>query len=242
MTDLRFAVIGLGYWGPKIVRNLEALPHTQVAIVADLDAYRLASFSASKPSIKTTTRVEDVFLSDVDGVVIATPVRTHYQLAKKTLLHGKHVLHDVSILLDIGFADGMTAHIQISWLYPSKIRRVTVIGDKRMVVSDDTNPAEMLKVSNKGVDVYADPEVSYRFGATTIPHIDWIEPLRLECEDFVNAICTGTQPRAHGGVGLEVVWVLAAVQKVLDVQERGVEGEVVNKTSAIKYKLPLELS
>jgi|GEM_PF-4066963 len=253
MTDLRFAVIGLGWWGPKLFRNLEALPHTQVAIVADLDAYRLASLAASQPWIKTTTQVEDVFQSDVDGVIIATPVRTHYQLAKKTLLHGKHVLHDASILLyllgkkpnqiavqahahlqshihdlahlDLGFADGMTAHIHISWLYPSKIRRVTVIGDKRMVVYDDTNPAEMLKVYNKGADVYADPEVSYRFGATTSPHFDWIEPLRLECEDFVNAICTETQPRAHGGVGLEVVWVLAAVQKVLDLQERGGEKE-----------------
>jgi predicted dehydrogenase len=340
MTDLRFAVIGLGYWGPKIVRNLEALPHTRVAIVADLDAYRLASLAASQPWLKTTTQVDHVFHSDVDGVIIATPVRTHYQLAKKTLLHGKHVLvekpltanvaeaeelialaeerqrvlmvghtfeyspavnelrrlvqsddlgkiycieaerlnlglfrsdinviwdlapHDVSILLyllgkkpnqiavqahahlqshihdvahlDLGFADGMTAHIHISWLYPCKIRRVTVIGDKRMAVYDDTNPAEMLKVYNKGADVHADPEVSYRFGATTIPHIDWVEPLRLECEDFVNAICTGTRPRAHGGVGLEVVRVLTAAQKVLDVQERVVEKDVAilsNKAS-----------
>jgi predicted dehydrogenase len=322
MTDLRFAVIGLGYWGPKIVRNLETLPRTQVAIVADLDAYRLASLSVRQPWIKTTTQVEDVFQSDVDGVIIATPVRTHYQLAKKALLHGKHVLvekpltanvaeaeelialaeerqrvlmvghtfeyspavnelrrlvqsgdlgkiycieaerlnlglfrsdinviwdlapHDVSILLyllgkkpnhiavqahahlqshihdvahiDLGFADGITAHIHVSWLHPCKIRRVTVIGDKRMAVYDDTNPAEMLKVYNKGADVHADPEVSYRHGATTIPHIDWIEPLRLECEDFVNAICTGTQPRAHGGVGLEVVRVLATAQKALE--------------------------
>ena len=329
MTDLRLAVIGLGYWGPKIVRNLEALPHTQVVIVADLDAYRLASLAASQPWIKTTTQVEDVLQSDVDGVIIATPVKTHYQLAKKSLLHGKHVLvekpltanlaeaeelvalaeqqrrilmvghtfeyspavnelrkiiqngdlgniycietervnlglfrsdinviwdlapHDISILLyllgkqpnqiavqahahlqspihdvahlDLGFADGITAHIHVSWLHPCKIRRVTVIADKRMAVYDDTNPAEMLKVYNKGADMHADPEVSYRFGATTIPHIDWIEPLQLECEDFVNAIRTGTQPRAHGGVGLEVVRILAAAQKLLDAQETSVE-------------------
>ncbi len=332
MTDLRLAVIGLGYWGPKIVRNLEALPHTQVAIVADLDAYRLASLAASQPWIKTTTQVEDVLQSDVDGVIIATPVKTHFQLAKKALLHGKHVLvekpltanlaeaeelvalaeqqrrilmvghtfeyspavnelrkimqngdlgniycietervnlglfrsdinviwdlapHDISILLyllgkkpnqiavqahahlqspihdvahlDLGFADGITAHIHVSWLHPCKIRRVTVIGDKRMAVYDDTNPAEMLKVYNKGADMHADPEVSYRFGATTIPHIDWIEPLQLECEDFVNAVRTGTQPRAHGGVGLEVVRILAAAQKLLDARETSVEKEV----------------
>ncbi len=321
MTELRFAVIGLGYWGPKIVRNLEALPRVQVSIVADLDAYRLAPFSASRPWIQTTTQVEDVFQSDVDGVIIATPVRTHFQLAKKALLHGKHVLvekplttdiaeaeelislaeeqqcilmvghtfeyspavnelrklvqggelgkiycieaerlnlglfrsdinviwdlapHDVSILLyllgekpsqvavqahahlqshihdiahlDLGFADGITAHIHISWLHPCKIRRVTVIGDKRMAVYDDTNPAEMLKVYNKGADVHADPEVSYRHGATTIPHIDWIEPLHLECEDFAHCIRTREQPRAHGGIGLEVVRVLETAEKVM---------------------------
>ena len=332
MTDLRLAVIGLGYWGPKIVRNLEALPHTQVTIVADLDAYRLASLADSQPWIKTTTQVEDVLQSDVEGVIIATPVKTHFQLAKKALLHAKHVFvekpltanlaeaeelvtlaerqrrilmvghtfeyspavnelrkiiqngdlgniycietervnlglfrsdinviwdlapHDISILLyllgkkpnqiavqahahlqspihdvahlDLGFADGITAHIHVSWLHPCKIRRVTVIGDKRMAVFDDTNPAEMLKVYNKGADMHADPEVSYRFGATTIPHIDWIEPLQLECEDFVNAVRTGTQPRAHGGVGLEVVRILVAAQKLLDAQETGVEKEV----------------
>src|SRR6266581_418333 len=326
MTDLRFAVIGLGYWGPKIVRNLETLPCTQVVIVADLDAYRLASFSASRPWIQTTTQVEDVFQSDVDGVIIATPVRTHFQLAKKALLHSKHVLvekpltasvseaeelislaeeqqrilmvghtfeyspavnvlrklvqsgelgkiysieaerlnlglfrsdinviwdlapHDISILLyilgqtpkqvtiqahahlqpqiqdiahlDLQFADGMTAHIHVSWLHPCKIRRVTVIGDRRMVVYDDTSPVEMIKIYNKGADVDADPVVSYRYGAITIPHIDWIEPLRLECEDFANAIRTGIQPRAHGKVGLEVVRVLAAAQKSLEMEER----------------------
>jgi predicted dehydrogenase len=122
--------------------------------------------------------------------------------------------------LDLEFADNMNAHIHVSWLHPCKIRRVTVIGDARMVVYDDTNPAEMIKIYNKGADVHADPIVSYRFGAITIPHIDWIEPLRLECEDFANAIRTGSQPRAHGMVGLEVVRILAAAQEVLNLQER----------------------
>ena len=78
----------------------------------------------------------------------------------------------------------------------------------------------MLKIYNKGADIHADPVVSYRYGAITIPHIDWIEPLRLECEDFAHAIRTGDQPRAHGHVGLEVVRVLADVQEVLEAQER----------------------
>lgn len=327
-TDLRFGVIGWGYWGPKIARNLDTLPHAMVTMVADKDFHRLASLSVNQPWVKTTTLPEDIFRSDVDAVVIATPVQTHYQLAKEALLYGKHVLvekplttsvaqaeelvtlareqgrilmvghtfeyspavnelrklvqngdlgkiysieaerlnlglfrsdinviwdlapHDISILLyllgqkpqqikvqarahlqpsiydsahlDLSFANGMTAHIHVSWLHPCKIRRVTVIGDARMVVYDDTNPAEMVKVYNKGVDINADPGVSYRFGAITIPHIDWIEPLRLECEDFALAIRQGTQPRAHGGVGLAVVQVLAAAQAALDKQERQV--------------------
>src|SRR5713101_5279970 len=325
MTDLRFGVIGWGYWGPKIARNLDSLPHAMVTMVADADLYRLASLRVNQSGTKTTTLPEDVFRSDVDGVVIATPVRTHYQLAKEALLHDKHVLvekpltanvaeaeelvalakerervlmvghtfeynpavnelrkliqsgdlgkiycieaervnlglfrsdinviwdlapHDISILLyllgkkperikvqahahlqphihdiahlDLGFADGMTAHIHVSWLHPRKIRRVTVIGDRRMVVYDDTKPAEMIKIYNKGADVHADPGVSYRNGEITIPYINWVEPLRLECEDFANAIRTGTQPRAHGGIGLEVVRVLAAAQEALEMQQ-----------------------
>lgn len=324
--ELRFAVIGWGYWGPKIARNLESLPYASVTMIADLDERRLMGISLQQPWIKTTTLLEDVFGSDVDAVVIATPVRTHYRLAKEALLHGKHVLvekpltasveeaeelvalsqqlnlilmvghtfeyspavnelrklvqsgdlgriysietervnlglfrndinviwdlapHDVSILLyllgktpeqvkvqahahlqphihdvahlDLEFDDGMNAHIHVSWLHPCKIRRVTIIGDARMAVYDDTNPAEMLKIYNKGADVHADPGVSYRFGESIIPHIDWIEPLRLECEDFANSIRTGLLPRAHGGVGLQVVKVLAAVQKKLDMQQK----------------------
>jgi predicted dehydrogenase len=326
MRELRFGVIGWGYWGPKIARNLASLPQAAVTMVADTDTYRLAALTASQAGIQTTTRVEEMLRSDIDGVVIAAPVRVHYRLAKEALLAGKHVLvekplttsvaeaeelvalaqeqqrvlmvghtfeynpavnelrklvqsgdlgeiycveaervnlglfrndinviwdlapHDISILLylfgqvpeyinvqahahlqshihdiahlDLGFAGGMTAHIHVSWLHPCKIRRVTVIGDKKMAVYDDTNQAEMLKVYNKGADVHADPVVSYRYGAITIPYIDWIEPLRLECEDFANAIRTGTQPRAHGGVGLAVVRVLAAAQAVLEKQDQ----------------------
>ncbi len=326
MRDIRFGVIGWGYWGPKLARNLDTIPNAMVTTVADTDARRLANLRVNQPWIQTTTQIEDMFRSDVDAVVIATPVRTHFQLAREALLHGKHVLvekpltasvpeaeelitlareqervlmvghtfeynpavnelrklvqggdlgklycieaervnlglfrndinviwdlapHDISILLylldkkperikvqahahlqshiedvahlDLEFADGMNAHIHVSWLHPCKIRRVTVIGDARMVVYDDTNPAEMIKIYNKGADVNADPVVSYRYGAITIPHIDWVEPLRLECEDFANAMRTGTQPRAHGGVGVAVVKVLAAAQEALERQTR----------------------
>lgn len=321
MQQLRFGLIGLGYWGPKLARNLESLPQATLEIVADLNPLALKKAKDERPWIKTTTRLEDVFNSDVDAVAIATPVSTHFDLARKALLHGKHVLvekpltasvaeaeelialaeqrnrvlmvghtfqyspairelrqliqdgelgniycveierlnlglfrsdidviwdlapHDASILLallgqsptrieahahahlhpsiydvahlNLEYDTGTTAHIHVSWLHPDKVRRVTVIGDKRMAIYDDTNPAEMLKIFNKGADIGVDPIVSYRFGAITIPHIEWMEPLRLECEDFAHAIRTGEQPAANGRVGLEVVKMLTAAQASL---------------------------
>jgi predicted dehydrogenase len=107
----------------------------------------------------------------------------------------------------------------VSWLHPAKVRRVTVIGDKRMAIYDDTNPAEMLKIFNKGADIGVDPIVSYRHGAITIPHIEWMEPLRLECEDFAHAIRTGEQPEANGQAGLEVVKILTAAQASLHARQ-----------------------
>lgn len=326
MKELRFGVIGWGYWGPKITRNLDTLPHASVTAIADKDIHRLASLKLNRPWIYTTTDPEEVFHFDVDAIVIVTPVRTHYELARQALLCGKHVLvekpltdnveqaeelvalaqerhrilmvghtfeynpavnelrnliesgdlgriycieaerlnlglfrqdinviwdlapHDISILLyllskkpsrvrvqahanlqphiqdvahlDLGFDDGLNAHIHVSWLHPCKTRRVTVIGDARMAVYDDMNKIEMLKIYNKGADVHADPVVSYRYGAITIPHFDETEPLHLECEDFANAIRTESQPRANGYVGLEVVKVLAMAQEALEKQDQ----------------------
>jgi predicted dehydrogenase len=286
-----------------------------------MDEHRLAQVAMDYPLAHVSASPDDLFASDVDCVVIATPVRTHYALARQALLSGKHVMvekpltasvaeaeelvtlaarerlvlmvghtfeyspavnelrtlvreqqmgriycieterlnlglfrndidviwdlapHDVSILnyvlgeepisvrvsahghlraaisdnahIDLQYANGATAHIHVSWMHPTKVRRVTLIADDRMAVYDDTNPAEMLRVFNKGADVGADPVVSYRHGAITIPHIEWVEPLRLECEDFANAIRNGTTPRASGVVGLAVVRILAAAQQSL---------------------------
>ena len=87
-----------------------------------------------------------------------------------------------------------------------------------MAVYDDTNQAEMLKIYNKGADVHADPVVSYRNGEITIPYIDWIEPLRLECEDFRQCYSYGNTTPSSWGVGLEVVRVLTAAQEALGQQ------------------------
>src|SRR5947209_8936415 len=105
MQYLRFGVVGWGYWGPKIARNLESLPRSTVTTVADADERRLASLASNQPGTSTTTEVEELFRSEVDAVVIATPVRTHYQLAKRALSHGKHVLVEKPLTSDVAEAE-----------------------------------------------------------------------------------------------------------------------------------------
>src|SRR5438045_1052021 len=109
MKDLRFGVIGWGYWGPKIARNLDSIQHARVTMVADQDVHRLAALSVQQPEIKTTTQAEEVFRSQVDAVVIVTPVRTHYRLAKEALLHGKHVLVEKPLTANVAEAEELVA-------------------------------------------------------------------------------------------------------------------------------------
>ena len=111
VKELHFGILGWGYWGPKIARNLEALPHAMVAMVADRDSRRLASMVVNQYQswVSKTTQVEEVFRSDVDAVVIATPVRTHYQLAKEALLHGKHVLVEKPLTANVAEAEELVA-------------------------------------------------------------------------------------------------------------------------------------
>src|SRR5579872_5859173 len=109
LRKLRFGVIGWGYWGPKIARNLDTLPHGNVSMVADMDEFRLQSLRANQPWIQTTTRAKDIFQSDVDGMVIATPVSTHYKLAREALLAGKHVLVEKPLTANVAEAEELVA-------------------------------------------------------------------------------------------------------------------------------------
>src|SRR6266566_3472082 len=110
--ELRFGVIGWGYWGPKIARNLDSLSHAAVTMVADTDAYRLTNLAVNQPWIQTTTLNEDIFRSDVDAIVIATPVSTHFQLAREALLHGKHVLVEKPLTANVSQAEELVALAQ----------------------------------------------------------------------------------------------------------------------------------
>jgi predicted dehydrogenase len=124
------------------------------------------------------------------------------------------------------FPSGVVAHLHLSWLDPHKMRKLTVVGSEKMAVFDDMESDRKLTIYDKGVtpprtDTYGE-YVSVRFGDITIPRISSDEPLRLECQEFCDAVRQGRQPVADGRQGLHVVEILEAMQRSLD---RG--GEVV---------------
>lgn len=325
---LRFGVVGYGYWGPQLTRNLDRLPFGEVAYVADLSAKRRESAQFEFPAARITDSLDEVLQSDVDAVVIATPIRTHFALAQRALAHGKHVFvekpltassaqaielmrqaeaadrvlmvghtfmynpaveelrrlmvsgalgrlyyidsvrvnlglfqpdinvmwdlapHDLSILsyvlgqhprrvaahggsyvrghvhdvvyMTLEYPDGLLAHLHVSWLNPSKVRRFTLVGDKQMAVYDDVEATEKVRVFNRGVDspahtsTFGEFQLSYRYGDIVSPHIQWSEPLALECRHFAECIMEGQTPRSNAREGLRVVHILEAADKSLE--------------------------
>lgn len=119
------------------------------------------------------------------------------------------------VFANLKFADGRMANIHVSWLDPHKIRKVTLVGEKRMIVFDDMEAAEKIRVYDKGADVkpgvasYAEA-ISLRIGDILIPKLPGGEPLRTECQHFIDSIVNDTQPRSDGADGLRVVKVLEA--------------------------------
>jgi predicted dehydrogenase len=129
-------------------------------------------------------------------------------------------VHDVAYLT-LHFPNGVFADIRLSWLDPFKIRRYTVVGSEKMLVYDDIEPENKILVFDKGVQFppYSDTEqefqLSYRTGDGVTYPINWVEPLRLECEHFIDCVQRGVQPRSNGREGLKVVKVLEAAQASL---------------------------
>lgn len=324
---VRVGLLGYGYWGPQLARNLDRIPGCVVSHIGELAPSRRQAAQSAFPAAIVTDNVDDVMASDVDALIIATPIRTHYRLARAALTQGKHVFvekplcdsavdaaelveladrvgrvlmvghtfvynpaveelrrlvqsgelgrvyhidavrvnlglfqpdinvlwdlapHDLSILtyvlgmqpssvraegeafvrpgvhdvvhIMLRYPTGLLAHIQVSWLYPSKVRSLTVVGDKRMVVYDDVETTEKIRVFNRGVDApdhtstFGEFQLSYRYGDIVIPHIPWIEPLAVECQHFIEAIRTGASPRSDGRDGLRIVRLLEAIQASL---------------------------
>lgn len=330
MSDkLNIAVVGCGYWGPNLARNFDALPDCNMRLVCDTDEERLAHMKQTYRDVETTTSFEDVVTrADIDAVVIATPIHTHYPLAKRSLLAGKHTFvekplassvaqceelieisdsmglthmvghtflytpavrylkemidggelgdvyyissarlnlglfqkdfnvvwdlapHDLSIILylikdhpltvncqgkahvtpgledvsnmSINFTNGSFATIQSSWLDPNKVRRMTIVGSKCMVVYDDIEPNEKVKIYDKKVtvpphyDTFAEFQYSYHYGEMRAPHIKQVEPLKVECQEFLDCIRSGRKSVSSAVEGLEVVRILEACSNSLN--------------------------
>jgi len=335
-TPLGVVVVGYGYWGPNIVRNVMERPELELLALCEMDPVKTAKFTSRYPGVPTTSSFDEVLADPrVDAVSIATPPRTHHKLVKQALEAGKHVLvekplattvadaeelveladerglvlmpghtflysppvnkihelihdgslgdvyfvtsarlnlglynpdgvvcdlapHDLSILLywldqsvitvtasgctvfqdgveetaflTLGFEDGTTANVQVSWLAPRKVRQMVIVGSKQMVQYDDTMADEPIRIYDRGLDWNLDEpanfgeyQLTYRSGDIVVPRIDAAEPLSLELEDFASAITTGRRPRSHARLGLEIVRVLEAAKASIEAFGQPVE-------------------
>lgn len=132
------------------------------------------------------------------------------------LQKGKNI-EDI-VFLNLLFEDGMFASIHVSWLAPDKMRRITIVGDKKMMVFDDMESSDKLKIYNRKMVVQKKREDEFFNGEykdTIVPRIDYQQPLKQECLHFVECIEKGITPRTNGEEGLQVVRILEAAQKSL---------------------------
>jgi predicted dehydrogenase len=325
-VPVRVAVVGVGYWGPNLVRNFFELPSAEVVRICDTRSGPLNALKGRYPGLPRTTRFEDL-LDDrsIEAVAIATPVSTHYELASRALMAGKHVfvekpiadsaaqarelvdlaeshdlvlmpghtflysppvnlirsliesgdlgeiyfvstsrvnlgLHqsDVSVAWDLGphdfsilrywlnetpthvtalsracvvpgtpdvafinleFPSGAIAHVELSWLAPSKLRRTTIVGSKKMVVYDDTSN-EPVRIFDSGAtlpnpETFGEYKLTYRTGDILSPRVEAAEPLYLELSDFCASVRSKKLPRSSAELGIEVVRIVEAVDASL---------------------------
>jgi predicted dehydrogenase len=132
--------------------------------------------------------------------------------------HFKGGIEDVASTT-LNFENGTIAFLHNSWLDPAKIRRTTIVGSKKMLVYDDIDPNEKLKIYDKGVeappyyDTYAEFQFSYRYGDILIPKVDQVEPLRKECQHFIDCIQQNKTPQTDGYNGLRVVTIIEAANE-----------------------------
>ncbi|HEC04078.1 MAG TPA: Gfo/Idh/MocA family oxidoreductase [Phycisphaerales bacterium] len=324
------AVVGCGYWGPNLVRNLNSLADCNLKTVCDTDSDRLSHMKGLYPAVETTSDFDDLVKDrEIDAIAVATPVRFHYEMARKSLLAGKHTFiekpmarsskeceelialaeerglvlmvghtfvysgpvrkikeivssgelgelqyvsarrlnlgllqkdinvawdlapHDISIILyvlgkdpvsvncqgkshvakgvedvtnmTLNFANGAFGIIQSSWLDPNKIRETVFIGTKKMLVYNDVEPTEKIKIYDKRVEIpphydsFGEFQYSYHYGGMYCPYIKLVEPLKVECQHFLDCVRTGAKSESSGADGLDVVRILEAASASLKI-------------------------
>jgi len=323
---LGIGVVGYGYWGPNIIRNFQSVRYGSIRCICDSNARSLERAKAYHPEIRVTSDL-DTLLSepDIDAVAVITPVRTHYALAKRALLQGRHVFvekpftqssaqaeelidiaadrnliimvdhtflftpavrkikelmdddvlgrlyyydsmrvnlglfhsdvnviwdlaaHDLSIMqhllpknpeavvaagqrhvngvedvayIMVYFPDNVIAHFNVNWLSPVKVRNTLIGGSKKMLVWNDLDADEKIKIYDKGIHT-DDGEglyemlVSYRMGDVWVPRLEQAEALKLETQYFIDCIEKAETPFNDGISGLRVVRMLEAANKSL---------------------------
>lgn len=320
---INIGIIGYGYWGPNLVRNLAEISSFRVKAVSDLHQNRLNLVKGRYPTIEITTNYKDL-LNDksIEAIAIATPVSTHFDLAMQALHADKHVFlekpltatseqaiklikeaekrklvlmvdhtfvytgavrkikemidsnklgdiyyydsvrvnlglfqHDVDVMWDLAvhdlaimdyvlpfhpievsatgmshipgstkniayltlfFEGSLIAHTHVNWLAPVKLRRTLIGGSQKMIVYDDLEPSEKVKVYDKGITVNKNIDsihqalIGYRTGDLWAPQLDMTEALRVEMLHFGSCIEKGDNPITDGKAGLRVVQILEA--------------------------------
>src|SRR5437762_9664218 len=323
---VRFGVIGYGYWGPNVVRNLTSLEGSELMAVCDKSPAARRRLQKTHPGIAVATEASEILGSaDIDAIAVVTPVWTHYELAKAALENGKHVFvekpftsntaqaeelielaakknlkimvdhtllftggvkkirelvdegvlgklyyydstrvnlglfqHDVNVIWDLAphdlsimdylieqspealvatgqnhlngfediafitlyFPEKIIAHINVNWLSPVKIRTTLVGGEKKMLVWNDLEADEKIKVYDKGVDIATregvyELLVNYRSGDMWAPRVEQGEALKVELGYFIDCVTRNRTPLNDGAAGLRVVKILEAASKSL---------------------------
>ncbi|GAB4363331.1 MAG: Gfo/Idh/MocA family oxidoreductase [Calditrichia bacterium] len=329
-------VIGVGYWGPNLIRNFIMNPKTRMKSCCDLKTNRLHYIRSIYPSLETFTDYRPIIQDpQVDLITICTPVDTHYHLARLALEAGKHVLiekpmtatsqeaeeliniaekknlkifvdhtflftgavqkikellqrgeigdlyyfdsvrvnlglfqhdvnviwdlapHDISIMyyllnqnpesvlasgashfnsledvayLTIFYPKNLIAHIHVNWLSPVKIRHTLLAGDKKMVVWDDNNPTEKVRIYDKGIEVVQNKDdiydilIQYRTGDMYCPKLNTTEGLAVEVEHITDCLLNNKPSISDGHLGRMVVRILEAAQE--SIKNRGREVKI----------------
>jgi predicted dehydrogenase len=119
--------------------------------------------------------------------------------------------------IDLEYASRTLAHVELSWLAPSKLRRTTIVGSEKMVVYDDTSPEPVRVFDSRATlrppESFGEFQLSYRTGDIVSPRIDPVEPLLREMKDFCDAIRSSREPLSSGAMGVEVVRIIEAVEQ-----------------------------
>ena len=338
--SIKVGVVGCGYWGPNLIRNFRTLTDCNLSLICDANKKRLQHLRSLYPEVEGCTDYDHLLNgTGLDAVVIATPVGTHFKMAKASLLAGKHTFiekpmaatsaeceelieiakanglvlmightflysapvrkikelvdsgdigeiryvssrrlnlglfqkdinvawdlapHDISIILHImqdspesvncwgkahvtpgiedisilglSFPNQRCAIVQSSWLDPRKVREMTIVGSRRMIVYDDIETLEKVKIFDARVDrpphydTFAEFHYSYHYGDIYVPYIKQEEPLKVECQHFLDCISQGKKPLTSGDHGLQLVRILEASSESLRQN-----GAVVNLSAA----------